>query len=343
MSNEKIICIEYCCHLPFIEDWNTGSFDPNLWTADEYWSVDGQYGYPAPCAVYENWPDTAYRQSLISYGINCRDCPGTSEPYIDGEFYLEFEIQLNDFTMSGTDLLTIEITDSIEWQVIHEFSNAGGSFPWEFHKINITDWAKGKFIKIAFVAKGVDGTNIHSWYVDNIQVYRECNPPLDLHWVMFDTLMAWSPPLPHTLDKRNGNRELLGYNSFDYDYFIGFTTDTFYYFDVSAGYGPLYVAALYEDCSPISNLIYGPTGVIEKQFDNNIKIYPNPAKDKINIRSDKPIDRIQIFNSQGRLILDREYLQNLISISLNRYPEGMYFINIFQDEVFFNRKTILIK
>ncbi|RLD50660.1 MAG: hypothetical protein DRI97_16730, partial [Bacteroidetes bacterium] len=67
--------------MTFIEDWNTGSFDPNLWIADEYWYVNGPYGHPYPCATYSNFPDSAYRQSLISYWINTTSNPISGTQY----------------------------------------------------------------------------------------------------------------------------------------------------------------------------------------------------------------------------------------------------------------------
>ena len=105
--------------LSFTEDWNTGSFDPNLWLHDTNWIVDGQYGNPLPTAAYiSTWNDTNYRQGITSYWLDCRHHPGTFDPYIDGDFYLEFDSKLHNLYPTGTEFLKIEIQDSIGWQTI---------------------------------------------------------------------------------------------------------------------------------------------------------------------------------------------------------------------------------
>ncbi len=330
--------------LPFVEDWNTGSFDPNLWTADSNWFINGQSGNPQPTAQFtESIIDTNYHSSLISYWINCKYPPGTGNIYIDGDFWLEFDIKLDDNSMSGNEFLTVQLTDSIDWQTITEFSNEGGSFDWQFNKINITDLAKGNYIRISFVAEGQNATDINSWYIDNIMLYRQCNPPLDLQWLVFDESMAWSPPLPHTSDHSDISRELLGYNVYEITQFLDFTIDTFYVLDQSYGYGPYYVTAVYEDCEPASNPIFGPTGIDENLSNTEIKIFPNPAKDRISIRSDKVISRIQLIKSDGVLILDRNFQNSFVSLPLDNYPAGIYLLKIYQDNTVINRKLLLEK
>ncbi len=47
------VCVEYGWPLAFVEDWNTGSFDPNLWDHGDNWVVNGQFGNPLPCAEFK--------------------------------------------------------------------------------------------------------------------------------------------------------------------------------------------------------------------------------------------------------------------------------------------------
>jgi len=313
--------------LSYIEDWNTGSFSPGFWMADESWSVDGTYGHPYPCATYSNLPDSAYRQGLISYWINCKDHPGTVDPYIDGDIYLEFDLKLNHLPVSGIDYLNIEITDSMEWQIIEQFSTEEGSFEWTYHKINITEWAKGEYIRFSFVAQGEDGENIHDWFIDNIKVSRECNPPRDLQWVVFDEIMAWSPPEPHTSDKGN-NKELQGYRIY-YDLTpLLFTTDTIYQLDNSIGYGPYYVIAVYEDCEPASNYIYGPQEIEEVSDSQEIKIFPNPCDKLFTITSSESINRIRLLNTQGKAVFSKTLPSYREQVITSSFPNGIYFLEI---------------
>ena len=315
--------------LSFIEDWNTGSFDPNLWSHDTNWIVNGQHGNPLPTAAYiSTWNDTNYRQGIISYWLDCRHHPGTWDPYIVGDFYLEFDSKLHTLYPTGTEFLKIEIQDSIGWQTVYELSNADSATPWIFHKLNITEWVKGWLVRIAFSAEGENSANIISWFVDNIYVYRKCNPPRDLQWVVFDEVMAWRPPLPHSSDKNKEARELLGYNIYEISSFLDFTTDTSYTLNPSLGYGPYYVTAVYEDCEPESNYIYGPQGLDEIKKTQKVIIFPNPCNQRLTITSSETVKQIRLRNLQGKLIYSNESESKLIEFNTSSYPGGIYFLEV---------------
>ncbi len=327
--------------LDFEENWNTGSFEPNYWTADEYWYVDGPYGHPPPCATYSNFPDSAYSQELVSWWLDCKNQPTGDTTYLIGDFYLEFEVKLNHLPMSGTDYLDVKIIDSLSWHVLEQYSTDSGSFGWELHTINITDWAKRKLTRINFTAHGEDGANIHDWYFDNIKVYRKCNPPLDLHWVVFDEVMAWSPPQPHSSDKTQDQKELQGYRVY-YDLTpLEFTTDTFHIIDTPFGYGPYYVVAVYEDCEPASNYIYGPQSVQEIPKETEITIFPNPCNANLSIHSSEPMQSVQVFNAQGVLLLDQECKVKMMDIDTSPFPSGIYYLRIQTMAFAVSRKIII--
>ncbi len=328
--------------LSFIEDWNTGSFDPNLWLHDTNWIVDGQYGNPLPTAAYiSTWNDTNYRQGITSYWLDCRHHPGTFDHYIDGDFYLEFDSELHNLYSTGTEFLKIEIQDSIGWQTIYELSNADGATPWISHKLNITEWVKGWSVRIAFVAEGENSANIIAWFVDNIKVYRQCNPPRDLQWVVFDEVMAWRPPLPHTSDKVSTQKELLGYNVYEVTQYIGFTADTFFTLNPSFGYGPYYVTAVYEDCEPESNYIYGPQEIEEIKTLPEIRIFPNPCDQLLTIRSSASMQEVSLMNLEGKNIFSKEIESKRFVINVSHYPAGIYYLRIQTMASAVSRKIII--
>ncbi|MBE9485328.1 MAG: T9SS type A sorting domain-containing protein, partial [Bacteroidetes bacterium] len=328
--------------LSFIEDWNTGSFDPNLWVHNTNWIVNGQYGNPLPTAEYiSTWNDTNYRQGITSYWLDCRHHPGTFDPYIDGDFYLEFDSKLHTLYPTGTEFLKIEIQDSIGWQTIYELSNADGATPWISHKLNITEWVKGWCIRIAFVAEGENSANIIAWFVDNIYVYHKCNPPRDLQWVVFDEVMAWRPPLPHTTDHHDTPRELQGYNVMYDDSLLSFTTDTFHILDQSLGYGPYWVWAEYEDCGPFSDYIYGPMGIIKNNAADKINIYPNPADEQITISAQKYISSVKVFNVHGEQLIRSEPHEKQCILDTHGIPNGIYIIQLSTGNDNVSRKIII--
>ncbi|MCX6231984.1 MAG: T9SS type A sorting domain-containing protein [Bacteroidetes bacterium] len=68
---------------------------------------------------------------------------------------------------------------------------------------------------------------------------------------------------------------------------------------------------------------------------NDIQIYPNPAKDKLNINLEKFSDfrktTLSIYNIQGQLILQKIVNQAVTEIDISHLAKGMYFIKIDND------------
>jgi len=71
-----------------------------------------------------------------------------------------------------------------------------------------------------------------------------------------------------------------------------------------------------------------PSGIIDKSF-MNVKVFPIPAKDEINILSDFPVNKIEVFSLDGVL---REVFSgnNIESISLKGLNEGVYVLKAYQ-------------
>lgn len=65
-------------------------------------------------------------------------------------------------------------------------------------------------------------------------------------------------------------------------------------------------------------------GSIEK--DSNIKLYPNPAKNTLNISSQNKITRIEIFNSLGQNTLSMNCQSGNLQIDISAMKKGMYYI-----------------
>jgi hypothetical protein len=192
------ICVEYGWPLEFVEDWNTGSFDPNLWSHGDNWRVNGQFGNPLPCAEF-TWSPVLnnYRSALTSYPIDGKYHPGTDDEYIDGRIWFDFEVSLEDNGMSGEEMLYVQVWDEGDWNTIATYDNADGSFDWTMEHIEISDYAFGKIFKVRFAAEGVSSDGILSWFVDNIHIYRQCDAPLNLTAEGIDPFtieLNWSPP-----------------------------------------------------------------------------------------------------------------------------------------------------
>lgn len=80
------------------------------------------------------------------------------------------------------------------------------------------------------------------------------------------------------------------------------------------------------------------TGIKEESFFNNLKLYPNPVTDILNIEFPTPVS-FSIFNMMGELIFTGESTgKNLIQTS--NWDRGGYFIRIYSGENYISRKIM---
>ena len=155
--------------LPFFEDWTAGSFVTHNWSFDpdqSNWSIATPTGNPAPSAQFGWSPQLAnYNFALVSDTIDATA--------IMDNVTLKFDINLNNFSTSTLEGLAVEIFDGTTWQMVHDYTNANGSFDWISESYNITQWVAGHTFKVRFRAYGADSYNINYWYVDNIKIYQQ--------------------------------------------------------------------------------------------------------------------------------------------------------------------------
>ena len=81
-----------------------------------------------------------------------------------------------------------------------------------------------------------------------------------------------------------------------------------------------------------------------KLTNENITIYPNPTKNNILIKFTK-LQRatIKIYNLFGKLLFEKNLSQNNIEIDLSLYPDGVYLIQLLQNNQIQNKKITLIR
>jgi hypothetical protein len=166
------------CPLPFLEQWNTGTFETNNWTTDgPNWNVTDQEGNPAPCAEF-SWDPV---QS--DYWINLESTSLKADSLETGRLFLDFDIKLDNFSMTGDEMLHLQLWnwENQVWTTLETFSNHEVSFDWISKHLDISDYAMGKIFRIRFAAQGENSLNILSWFIDNIHIYRYCPPPVNLN------------------------------------------------------------------------------------------------------------------------------------------------------------------
>ena len=172
LEGPYIVQVTYGHPLPFNEEWVSGAFDLNQWSHEGNWRVNGQIGDPEPSAEFTWDPVISdYRSAMTSYPI---DGINVGDPFIDGNIWFDYTVRLDDRNTTGDEFLKIDVGTAGNWQTIATYDNANGSFDWKNFHHNISGIAFGEIFRIRFVAEGVNSSDILSWFVDNIHVYRTC-------------------------------------------------------------------------------------------------------------------------------------------------------------------------
>ncbi|MFQ3579779.1 MAG: T9SS type A sorting domain-containing protein, partial [Bacteroidales bacterium] len=94
--------------------------------------------------------------------------------------------------------------------------------------------------------------------------------------------------------------------------------------------GWLYLFTTSSYCSRIDSVYIDYVSKLNEDI-SKIKIYPNPARDFISIISNNPINKFEIYDSQGRLISKQTINSTEIEINIATIKEGVYYIIIFDD------------
>lgn len=81
----------------------------------------------------------------------------------------------------------------------------------------------------------------------------------------------------------------------------------------------------YIACHTVVNTISNPA--------NNLKIYPNPANDELNISSSGIIEFISITNLVGQTVYTHGYNSEMVRVNVSDLPSGVYFVKVNGTEV----------
>ena len=76
-----------------------------------------------------------------------------------------------------------------------------------------------------------------------------------------------------------------------------------------------------------------PTSLAIAQYlvSNEIKAYPNPIQDILNITFEKTITSVSIYNLLGQKIISRSVNANQTSIDVSNLLSGTYFVKVIAD------------
>jgi hypothetical protein len=95
------------------------------------------------------------------------------------------------------------------------------------------------------------------------------------------------------------------------------------------------------DNAYLDNLAFSPTetlSITENEFEN-LKYYPNPVENVLNIESNSPISKVEVYNSNGQLLFESKFSKSNVSVDFKKYATGVYLINVTNDD---NKKTFKV-
>jgi len=93
----------------------------------------------------------------------------------------------------------------------------------------------------------------------------------------------------------------------------------------------------YVNCQIIS------TVGIEKNEIQEVNIYPNPATDFIHIKHSKPIERVEIMNAIGQVLLTSSAHTSQSQLDISSLKAGMYTVSVYAEKAVFTKKIMVIK
>ncbi len=76
-----------------------------------------------------------------------------------------------------------------------------------------------------------------------------------------------------------------------------------------------------------------PTSLAENKLQNQLKIYPNPAHQNLNVSSALPIQRVVIYNLNAQIIIELKPFKTDLEIEVSDFPPGIYIAQIYSDFV----------
>lgn len=90
---------------------------------------------------------------------------------------------------------------------------------------------------------------------------------------------------------------------------------------------------------PYTFTIQNTLSIDDNLIDNNFSIYPNPTNSKVNIKSDKKFDEVEIYNVLGQKIFSSTISENQ-EIDMSSLTSGTYFLKLKSESLIKNVKII---
>lgn len=136
-----------------------------------------------------------------------------------------------------------------------------------------------------------------------------------------DTVIwTWTTTHPHTVTSMAGSQE-----EFDSGIITGMN-ETYDYIFTEAGTNP-YECTVHTTMN--GTITVEATAGVEENMVTELQFYPNPTSDILTITAKDNIDRIEIYDMNGRLVLDTKGGNPTSKIYMQNYNAGTYLVKVF--------------
>lgn len=371
--SENRIGLDSSSEILFEEQWSSGNFTSNNWTFEPSagnWQINLYQGNSMPSAQF-SWsvPQTNYSFSLVSRPIGTANT-GTN-------IYLSFDLLYDEWLSTGYEKMKVHVFDGSVWHQIAEFSNNGDS-PWTTYQYDITPLASGNTIQLKFEATGQTTVNIDFWRLDNIRVTAIQSPPQPVISFSPDSLFHYLPnpgsPASWQLTLANNGQANLELNlGVEYVNLIRLAPGMFNWIQLpdtttwnippessiaitinilTNGILPgLHLARLViQSNDPQHPVVFVPTSIevgtvhLIQSRKPEVRIYPQPAKEILNIESDRPLVSLSVFDPSGKLVQKQSFSSGRGRHCITGNYEGIYTVELMTDSAErFVRKVVFSK
>ncbi|MEY8759820.1 T9SS type A sorting domain-containing protein [Chryseobacterium tongliaoense] len=169
-----------------------------------------------------------------------------------------------------------------------------------------------------------NNTNLKSVFFNNCPQITQLNFSNNSN---FQELGAWNMPDLVSINCRNGSLE--GFDLYLNNSNLSICVDDAQLADLQAAYPDITFTT---NCGIVSKN--------NQEKNKEIKVFPNPAKDFIQIQSDDIIKNVKIFNAQERMIFNQDFNQKQTTINLSTILVGAYVMKITTDKSEVSKKII---
>lgn len=82
-------------------------------------------------------------------------------------------------------------------------------------------------------------------------------------------------------------------------------------------------------------------GIGENPVSKSVQVFPNPAKDMLQITADDNINSVRIMNQVGQLVFSRSFDGSSINLNVSAFETGIYFVEITTSEGVMTQKLLI--